>query len=127
MANNNEKALLELSTDKFIGHIKIDGEAYGLLHGEELGLMQQEEMRGLGKKLIKVSTDLKSEKSEKEYNKVMARILEMIMPDAGPKVINTLSVIKKSQAIEAYNTKAESLKKKTEPLTKGPRAKKKKR
>jgi hypothetical protein len=123
----NEKALLDLSTDRFIGHINIDGDSYGLLHGENLSLMQQQELQELGRKLVKVSSNVKDEKAEKSYNKVMSRILELIMPDAGIKLINMLSVIKKYQAIEAYNIKVDSLKKKTEPLTKGPRAKKKKR
>jgi len=84
-------------------------------------------LQELGRTLVKVSSNVKDEKAEKSYNKVMSRILELIMPDAGIKLINMLSVIKKYQAIEAYNIKVDSLKKKTEPLTKGPRAKKKKR
>jgi hypothetical protein len=127
MANNNEKTLLDLSTDKYIGHINIDGNSYGLLHGENLSLLQQSKLQGLGTKLAKISVNVKDEKTEAEYSKIMTHILELIMPAAETKLINKLSVIKKYQAIDAYNTKVESLKKKTNQLTKGPRATKKKR
>ena len=124
---DKEKALLDLSTDQFIGHIKIDGESYGLLHGENLSLMQQQKLQDLGKKLVNLSSKVQNEKTENSYDKVLSDILQLIMPDAGIKLINKLSVIKKYQAIEAYNQKSESLKKKTSQLTKGERAKKKNR
>jgi hypothetical protein len=127
MANNKEKPLLDLSTEKFITYVKIDNTTYGLLYSDELGLTEQGELSGLGRELVKVSKKVDSIETEKKYNKVMASILLIIMPDATRNLIDKLGIVKKYQIIDLYNTEIEALKKKTSQLTKGPRAKKKAR
>ena len=110
MATN--KPLLDLSTDKYLGHIVIDEKPYGLLHPDNLSILQQQEMQSLGKQLVKVSASVKVEKDEKKYNKIMLSILLLVMPDAGGELLSKLSITKKYQAVEAYNTAVEELKKK---------------
>mgnify|MGYP006865108473 CR=1 FL=1 len=110
----NETALLDLSTDKFIAHINIDGEPYGLIDGDNLSILEQQRLGSMGKKLAKVAADVKTDKEETKYNTLMAEILGLLMPDASKDLIGKLSLVKKYQAINAYNETVESIKKRNQ-------------
>ncbi len=125
MANKKEP-LFDLSTDKYIASGEINGKQYGLLAIDNLSILEQQTLQGKSESLSQIGT-IKTKKDEEEHNETLLEMLCLIIPDATRAILSKLSINKKLKIINAYLEKSGLLKKKTEQLTKGPRAKKKKK
>lgn len=120
-----EKLLLDLSTDKYVASIKIDGKKYGLLFFDQLGVVPRERVGKLSNKLAGVK--LKTESDEEKYDLVLLEILCLIVPDASRALLSKLSIWKKLEVSNAYMEVSGLVKKKVTQLAPGPRAKKKRK
>lgn len=121
----DEKMLLDLSTDKYVASIKIDNEKYGLIVIDQLGIVHRERVSKLGKSLA--GANIKTAKDEEKHDSVLLEILCLIVPDASRSLLGKLSILKKIDVVNAYMEVSGLVKKKVTQLKPGPRAQKKKR
>jgi hypothetical protein len=123
---NKKETLLDLSTDKVKCRIKIDDKIYELIDINELSILEREPVTKASQKLSGMST-IKTAAQEKEYDKTITMILSSIMIGDCSKVLKKLSIGKKVDIFMAYADVSDMIKKKVTKLTKGKRAKRKKR
>jgi hypothetical protein len=123
---NKKETLLDLSTNKVKCRIKIDDKIYELIDINELSILEREPVTKATQKLSGMST-IKTAAQEKEYDKTITIILSSIMIGDCGKVLKKLSIGKKVDIFMAYADVSDMIKKKVTRLTKGKRAKRKKR
>ncbi len=95
------------------------------VHMDDLGLIDRSNIEKHGQELSLVK-DIKSKKDEEHYNGTLKDILCIILPSLKSQ-LNTVSVVERIDIVSAYMEDTGLIKKKVQQITKGPRAKKKKR
>lgn len=117
MAEEDKKALLVLSTSKYVGHVKIDNVKYGLIKPGKLSPTDHNNMELWGKSLSTVAR-AKSTKSIEAHGKTIDKILCIIMPEIKVILLDKLSLMEKIAIVNAYHTALGSSKKKARPMKK---------
>lgn len=123
----DKELLLDLSTDKYIANIKIDGVNYGLINAGKLSLLERQKMTTFGSQLANAGK-LKTIKDEEKYQGILLRILNIIIPDAAKRqILYKLSITDMLDIVNAYMEVSGLTKKKVTRLAKGAKAKRKNR
>ena len=122
--------LLELTTRKINRYVEIEDEGkvykYNYIDFNGLGIVQSQEIANLGKTLTKVSS-IKTQVEEKQCNEKLLDLLCLILPSAPRKILLKFGIIDRLKIATKFFEINNLFKKKQIQLTKGSRAKKKKR
>lgn len=125
----DKEPLLDLSTDKSVGFVNIEDSGktlpYNLIKIGFLSVLQRDRLTALSRTLS--SASLKTAKDEEKYDGVLLDMLRIVIPSASRGLLSKLPLMEKIDTINAYMGKLGLVKKKVTRLTRGPKARKKRR
>ncbi len=116
MANNKQKPLLDISTEKQDNYIQIDKEQITLTDFDSFSVLERKKILELGQSL-KTTVGIENDEDEQAEHKVLNHLFGFIMPNARIDILNKLSVVKKQDILDVYLMASGLLKKNTETET----------